>query len=131
MAVTPNSVVTPQGINTVSSVIATGDQTTPSLLCAAGANGDLVYKVLVYPAATDREVTLYLYDGANSRALCLSDIGADAAADVIPEDLLANVPLPLDSNGNKVLYLPAGYSLYVSAENVAVTNPIHVIRHAL
>jgi hypothetical protein len=128
MAVTPNSIVTTQSVTTTAHVIATGDQTTPASLFAAGTNGTKIFKILVYPAASDREVTIYVYDGTNSRALCLTDITADAAAPIVPVDVLANVPLPTDSNGNKYLEIPSGYSIYISAENVAVTNPVVVLK---
>ena len=131
MAVTPNSVITPQAINTSAHVVATGDQTTPALLKAASTNGDIIYKVLVYPGATDREFTLSLYDGANSSSLCLTDITGDAAVPIVPIDVLANVPLPLDSNGNKVLYLAPGYSLYRAMESVAQTNDVVIISQSL
>ena len=131
MAVTPNSVITPQAINTSAHVVATGDQTTPALLKAASTNGDIIYKVLVYPGAANREFGLYLYDGANARQIALVDILLDETADVIPVDVLANLPLPLDSNGNKVLFLAAGYSLYRSMENIAQTNDVVIISQSL
>jgi hypothetical protein len=131
MAVAPNSVVTPQAINTSAHVVAAGDQTAPALLKAASTNGDIIYKVLVYPGAGNREFGLYLYDGANSRQIALIDIILDATADVIPIDVLANLPLPLDSNGNKVLYLAPSYSLYCSMEDVAQTNDVIIISQSL
>jgi hypothetical protein len=130
-ATTPNSIITTQTVSTSAQVIATGDQTTPALLHAAGANGEKIYKVLVYPdtdgTSGDREITLYVYNGSTSCAICLTDITGDSAADVIPVDVLANVPLPLDSNGNKYLELPSGYSLYISAESMTGTNPVVVL----
>jgi len=131
MAVTPNSVVAPQAINTSAHVVATGDQTSPALLKAASTNGDIIYKVLVYPGAASREFGLYLYDGANSRQIALVNIPLDATADVIPVDVLANIPLPLDSNGNKVLYLAPSYSLYRSMEDIAQTNDVIIISQSL
>jgi hypothetical protein len=131
MAVTPNSVVTPQAINTSAHVVATGDQTAAALLKAASANGDIIYKVLVYPGAADRAFTLSLYDGADARSLCLINIPADAAAPIVPIDVLADLPLPLDANGNKVLFLAPGYSLYRSMADVAQTNDVVIISQAL
>jgi hypothetical protein len=52
----------------------------------------------------------------------MTDITADATAPIVPIDLLANVPLPVDANGNKVLYLEAGHKLQLAAESVAQTN---------
>jgi len=128
---TPNSVVLPQTPNCTVTQIATGDQTTPAVLLAAGANGSKIYDVLVYPdtdgTSGDREITLYIYDGANSRQLALIDVAGDSTADVVPESVFENVPLPIDSNGNKWLELPSGYSLYISAESTTATNPVIVI----
>jgi hypothetical protein len=122
MAVTPNNIVTPQSIGTIVGQIATGDQTTPSDFGTATTNGRLVYNVLIYPGATDREVTLYIHNGTAARKVAMIDVAADAAADIVPEDILVNVPLPVDANGNKVLYVAAGHKLQLSAENVAQTN---------
>jgi len=131
-AVTPNSIITTQSVSTSAHVIATGDQTTPALLFAAGANGTKIFKILVGPdddgAGVDREISIYVYDGANSRRLCVTDVGADDAADIIPEDVIVNVPMAVDSNGNKFLEIPSGYSIYVSAENVAATNAVVVLK---
>jgi len=130
-ATTPNSVVLPQTPNCTVTQIATGDQTTPASLLAAGDNGTKIYDVLVFPdtdgTSGDREVTLYIYDGSNSRQIALIDVGGDSTADVVPESMFANVPLPIDSNGNKWLELPSTHSLYISAENTTATNPVIVI----
>lgn len=123
---TPNSIIAPQSLSSFGAQLAAGAVTITDL-GAATANGRLIYKILVYPGAADREVTVYVHDGTAARLLCLTDIGADAAADVIPEDAIANVPLPLDANGNKVLYLAAGQKLQVVAEDVAQTNDVFVI----
>ena len=122
MAVTPNNIVTPQSIGTIVGQIATGDQTTASDFGTATTNGRLLYNVLIYPAASDREVTLYIHNGTAASKVCMVDITADAAAPIVPIDILANVPLPVDANGNQVLYIAAGHKLQLSAESVAVTN---------
>ena len=130
--VTPNSIITTQSVSTVSSIIATGDQTTAALFFAAGANGTKIYKLLAYPdtdgTSGDREITIYIYDGANSRQLSLTDVTGDSAAPVVPTDLLANVSLQVDSNGNKYLEIKTGYSIYISGENMTGTNPIHALK---
>ncbi|MCP4639441.1 MAG: hypothetical protein GY851_03360 [bacterium] len=127
MAATPNSIITPQSITTIVGQIATGDQTTAATAGSATTNGRLIYKVLVYPAASNREVTLYDFDGTSARAICLVDITADAAADIVPVDLLSNVPCPIDACGNKFYLMQAGHSVYLSAENVAVTNDYSIV----
>ena len=132
MAVTPNSIVTTQSISTFADVVATGDKTTPALLFAAGPNGTKIYKILVGPdddgSGVNREIGIYVHDGTNSRRLCLVDVIADDVADIVPVDVLANVPLPVDSNGNKFLEIPSGYSIYITGENVAATNSVIVLK---
>ena len=129
-AVTPNSIVTTQTVTTSAHVLATGDQTTPASLFAAGANGTKIFKILVGPdddgTGANREVSIYLYDGANSRRLCVVDITADDAADIVAVDVLANVPLSVDSNGNKYIEIPSGYSIYIAGENVTANNAVIV-----
>jgi hypothetical protein len=131
-AVTPNSIVTTQTVSTITFQIATGDQTTPASLCAAGANGTKIFDVLVNPdtdgTGANREVSLYMYDGSNSRLICTIDITADDAAPIVPVSLFSSLTLPVDSNGDKFLEIPSGYSLYISAENVAATTPVHVLK---
>ncbi len=131
MAVTPNAVVGPQAISTFVHQIATGDQTAAADLDGATTNGRLIYKVFVYPASSNREITLYYHNGTNARKICLVDIISDVAADITATDLLANVPLPYDANGNKVLYLAPTHKLQISAENVAVTSDVIVFCHEL
>jgi len=130
-AVTPNSVVLPQTPKCTTIQIATGDQTTPASLLAAGANGSKILDVLVYPdtdgTSGDREVTLYIHNGSDARQLVLIDVAGDSTADVVPESMFENLTLPIDSNGNKFLEIPSGYSLYISAESTTATNPVHVL----
>ena len=130
-AVTPNSIITTQAVATYNCSIGAGDHFTASeTLFAASTNGDKVYKVLVYPAASDREITLLIKNGVVESAFCLTDITADASAPVIPVDVLANVPLSVDSNGNKYLELKSGDSLMIKAEDVAVTTPVIVLKQS-
>lgn len=127
MAVTPNNIITPQSIGTIVGQIATGDQTTAAAAGTATTNGRLIYAILVFPGATNREVTFYDYDGTNSRKICTIDITADATADINAEDLLKDLNLPVDANGNKVYYMAANHTVYLSAENVAQTNDYAII----
>ena len=126
MAVTPNSKVTEQTPTTIVGQVATSDQTTASAMGTATTNGRKIFKVLVFPGASDREIGFWDYDGSNAREVCLVDITADAAADIVPVDILANVPLPVDENGNKYYPLAAGHTVYMSGEDVAQTNDVSI-----
>jgi len=127
MAVTPNNIVTPQSVGTFVGQIATGDQSTASAAGSATTNGRLIYAVLIFPGGTDREVSFYDYDGTSARKICTIDITADASADINAEDLLKDLNLPVDANGNKVYYMAAGHTVYLSAEDVAQTNDYAVV----
>jgi hypothetical protein len=131
-ATTPNSIITTQSVSTYASVVLTGDKTTAAPLCAAGVNGTRITKILVYPdtdgTSGDRKITIYVYSGTTAYQLCLTTIPGNSTAPVIPVDVLANVPLPLDSNGNKYLEIPSGYSIYISGENVTANNPVIVLK---
>ena len=126
MAVTPNSFVTPQGINDGAVTFVNADGTTAKTLLTAGANGTWVSGLAGTTNDTSaNNVAISLNDGSTSylvgtvRLATLS--GTDGAANAI--SLLNTTALPwlkLDPAGNPGLFLKAGWTLKVNPL-VAVT----------
>lgn len=126
MAVTPNSIVTPQAVNQGGVTFVNADSTTAKTLLTAGANGTIVVGLSGCTNDTAaNNVAVSVYDGATTflvgtvRLATLS--GTDGAVNAV--NLLNQTALPflkLDSGGNPYLSLKAGYLLKV-APLVAVT----------
>src|SRR4051812_48945073 len=115
MAVTPNSVITPQSISQGGVTFVNADSTTAKTLLTAGANGTIVTGLAGTTDDTPaNNVKLQIFDGTTNflvgtvRLVTLA--GTDGA--VVSRSLLNTTDLPflkLDAAGNPCLYLKAGY----------------------
>jgi hypothetical protein len=103
------------------------DTTTLKTLFTAGANDSVVKAINVQSTDTAaRVVNLYVNDGttdflvgAVNIPLNSGNTGAVAAIDLLGGTLLPS--LPYDSNGKRVLPLPAGYVLKVSSQTTVTS----------
>lgn len=126
MAVTPNSVVTPQAINTSFMSFVNADGTTVKDLFTAGANGAILNSLVAQSTdGTTRNLKLYYYDGTTAWPLGTVNIavssgntGAIASTNLLSTTLIPG--LPLDQNGNPFIKLEATHKIQGSVL-VAVT----------
>lgn len=126
MAITPNSIVTPQSINMGGTTIVNADSTNKKTLLTAGANGAVVRGIYATTDDTSlNNVSVWVNDGVTDFRIGTTRVaiasGTDGAANAV--DLLNSTAIPaleLDSSGNPVLYLKAGWILKASVL-VAVT----------
>src|SRR5689334_18993291 len=117
MAVTPNSIVTPQTVNMGGTTIVNADSTNKKTLLTAGANGAVVRGIFATTDDTSaNNVAVWVNDGTTdfrigtTRVATLS--GTDGAVNGV--DILNTTAIPaleLDGAGNPVLYLKAAWVL--------------------
>lgn len=115
-----------QNIKLTATTIVNADSTNKKTLFTAGANDSIVKSLHVVSDDTAaRVVNIYVNDGSTDNYIGAVNVpitsgftGAIAAVDLLNGTLFPN--LPYDSNGKRVLPLPAGYVLKVSVQ-VAVT----------
>lgn len=124
MAVTSTPVF-PQNIQNWGASFTSADTTTRKTIISAGTNGT---KVEFFDFATDestsRVFSIYLSDGTNDYQLgvlnVLNAAGNTAALGSPPLSVLqgGNFPnFPFDNNGNRFIYLKAGWSIKVACQS--------------
>lgn len=123
---TSNQPIYPQVLSNSAVQILPADTTTKKVLCTAGVNGSKVEWINVQSTDTAaRDITITLSDGTTDYPLvnfsCLANAGNTNNIPAISVFSNAQIPtLTYDSNGNKFLYLEAGWSIKVSS-GVTVT----------
>jgi hypothetical protein len=123
-----NAAIFPQKVQSWAVQILPADTTTLKTLVTAGSNGSIIESLMV--TNTDSTVAytyqVFANDGATSHLLGSANIpvsagnvpATNAAVDILRS---GNLPgLPVDANGNFVIYLPSGWTLKV-AVTVTVT----------
>ena len=131
MATTPNSIVTPQVINTSFQSFVIGDTTTKKVLFTAGTNGSLLNCLIAQSSDTAiRNIYIYYYDlttywplGCVALPINSGNTGAIASVNLLSSALLPG--LPTDSNGNPYLKLGVSHQI-VGAMVVTVTTALQV-----
>ena len=127
----------PQTIRGASAQILNADGTTKKTLCAGGTNGTRIDAISV--ASTDtaaRDLQLWMNNGSVDQLLCTVSIPINSgnANNVAAVDLLRSSFGPMlayDANGNRVLYVPNGYTLKVAAAtSVTATKQLDVLATA-
>lgn len=121
MAVTPNNIVTPQGLNSGGTTIVNADSTNKKTLITAGANGTVVQGLGgVSDDTAAVNVRIFIHDGTTDFQVGTTRLaiaaGTDGATNSV--DLLNSLACPWverDGAGNAALYLEAGWSLKVAA----------------
>jgi hypothetical protein len=118
MAVTPNSVVTPQALNTSAKVFTEANAATKQNLVTTGANGTLIRSVTVATNnSADRQLNLFYYTGTTATLLASVTVpdlsGSDGGTNPVKNALnTTDFPgLPLDANENPYLWVAAGHSI--------------------
>lgn len=117
MAVTPNSIVTTQTVNTAQAVCTAakttyGDATNAVLLFTAGANGSLVKRISALARATVSATQLQLYKSADGITLQLVDVALMPAYTMAATTAQSKATFP-DYTATDPLRLEAGERLYV------------------
>lgn len=136
MATTPNSVITPQTVNTKGQSFVNADGTTVKDVFVAGAAGSILNMLVVQSTdSAARNIKFYYYDGTTAWpigtvALVINagNTGAIASVNALAAALIPG--LPLDSNGNPYLKLKSGDKIQASML-VAVTAALQVSVTAL
>lgn len=114
MTATP---VFPQAIKSYVAQILNADTTTKKNLVAGGTNGTIVYALAAASTdTTNRDIQLWLHNGSTDFLLATVQIPLNAgnANNVPMVDLLRSSMvqgLGYDANGNRVLFVPNGYTL--------------------
>ncbi|WP_374576119.1 hypothetical protein [Phenylobacterium sp.] len=121
MAVTPNSVITPQSIKTANAVCTAAkttydDAAAAVLLLTAGANGGVLYglKAVARATVTATKCQLYRYDGANYNLIASTVMSAytmAATSAQAPTDFGFNETAPLRLAPGDALYVAIGVAL--------------------
>lgn len=96
------------------------DTTVVKTVVTAGANGSIIESINVSSTDVLNSINIQVNDGTTSHQLAIISLPATAgnltgtaAVDILRN---GNIPgLPVDSNGNFVLYLPNGWTLKVGA----------------
>jgi hypothetical protein len=117
-----NVPIYPQKIQAWSVQLVNGTGTGQVVLMAAGTNGSIVESINVTSGDVANVFVLYAFDGTTLHVLGEMAIAANAgnaaagttaALDVLRSGIIPGIPI--DANGNPVLYVPSGWSLKVSA----------------
>lgn len=113
-----NKIKTPQGIGNKLFQLPSSD-TSDQLAYTSAALGSVVRAITVFEGAATRVITVKVDDGTNVRKIGqVTILNGD-----ISKNLLASLPLPEDSNGNKILELKdANWKVQISGDSVAQTN---------
>lgn len=131
MAVTATPIF-PQAIRGVITQFTNTDSTTAKSVFAAGSNGSKVENIMVSSSdTTARDLILGIYNGTTNFAIGIVSIPITAGTvdSTFSVDYLRSTQFGgqtymgfnYDPNGNKYLYLPSGFSLYMNV-GVAVTS---------
>ncbi len=133
MAVTPNSLVTPQATNPGTPCVFTSSNgTTPQTVVGTTSNGCIVRQINVTSTDTAaRKVTLSKYNGSTLVTLGVISIaitaGTDAATAAVNLLAAATVAFAKDSNGNSIIQLDSTESLQVVLDaNCTAAKVVHV-----
>jgi hypothetical protein len=124
---TTNTPIYPQTISNSGVTIVPADTTTKKTLLTAGVNGAKVEYINVASDDTaSKNLILYLSDGTNDYLLTWIAIAATSGFTTsIPSvAVLQSTQLPLnyyDSNGNRVLFIKAGWSIKVAVSATMTT----------
>lgn len=119
-----------QTIKTWAYQITNATGTTIETLVTAGVNGSKVEAVNISNTDTvAHTLSLYINDGTTNHLFATISIPASAgnATGTPPVNVLASAnmsSLPYDANGNKFLYLKAGYALNIAITAAATTGTL-------
>lgn len=121
MAVSLNPIF-PQTIKAWALQLTNATGTTITTLMSAGANGSIIESINVTNGDVANVIAVYMNDGSVNHILgeiaLPANAGNAAAGTTAGLDILRSgiIPgLPVDANGNYVIYVPTGWALKVSA----------------
>lgn len=112
MAKVPNQVYTTQNFVDGRLTLTSVNGIVPATLITAGANDTLVYEIFGTNTGTTQKI-LYLYLDSHLMCQAIIDPQVGHSATTRTANLLFNLDLPVDGNGNRFLPLKAGAQLKV------------------